>query len=137
MALQGWQFAAELSQLRIVGRVDLPELGFTYAAMNNAVAGTQDDEQWAFAAPGGGTAVARGVWSSLRDDLQNLLGQTANAMHAAGTTIEHIVDAYAAADTEAGNALNSAWANGQTPNLTDAETGFHREPPHVVLTSQP
>jgi len=44
--MQGWQFAAELSRLRIVGRVDLPALSSTFAAMNRAVAGTAAGEIW-------------------------------------------------------------------------------------------
>jgi hypothetical protein len=137
MALEGWQFAAELSQLRVVGRVDLPALGYTYTAMNQAVDGTRSQEQAAFAAPGGSTSVAYGIWSSVRDDLQNILGQTANAMHAAGVTIEHIVDAYATADTSAAASLKTAWDNGQTPDLTAAETTFRTETPAVVLKDQP
>jgi hypothetical protein len=134
MALQGWQFAAELSDLRTVGRVDLPAIGYTYAAMNHAVASTQDGEESAFAAPGGGTTAAHAAWASLRDDLQNFLGRTAQTMHAAGVTVEHIVDAYAATDAGAAASLHSAWDQGQTPALTQTETQYRHDVLPPVLT---
>src|SRR4051812_8880285 len=124
MAMEGWEFAAELSQLRIVGRVDLPALGSTFAAMNRAVAGTAAGETAAFQAPGGGTAASHAVWSALRDEFQNVLGATATNMVDAGITIEHVVDAYATTDDTARASLEAAWANGQTPSLLEAEEKF-------------
>jgi hypothetical protein len=132
--MEGWQFAAELSQLRIVGRVDLPALSATYAAMNRAVDGTAGGEAAAFQAPGGGVAASRAVWSALRDDFQNVLGTTATNVLDAAVTIEHIVDAYIAADDQARASLQAAWSDGQTPGLQEAEESFlHRVPPPVVI----
>lgn len=132
--MEGWQFAAELSQLRVVGRVDLPTLSSTYASMNQAVDSTAGGEAAAFQAPGGGTAASHAVWSSLRDDLQNILGKTANNLLDAGVVMEHIVEAYTATDEGARTSLESAWANGQTPDLQEAEEKFsYSAPPPVVL----
>jgi hypothetical protein len=132
--MEGWQFAAELSQLRIVGRVDLPALSFTFAAMNRAVDSTAAGETAAFQAPGGGTAVSHAVWAALRDDFQNVLGDTAMNVLDAGVTIEHIVDAYLATDEAARTSLEAAWANGQPPSLQEAEEKFTQSPPPAVVT---
>jgi len=132
--MQGWQFAAELSQLRIIGRVDLPAMSATYAAMNQAVNSTTNGEASAFQAPGGGTAASHGVWSALRDDLQNILGNTAMNLLDAGVAVEHVVDAYTATDDEAARSLQTVWANGQTPGLQEAEEKFSPgAPPPVVI----
>ena len=132
--MDGWQFAAELSQLRIVARVDLPALSSTFAAMNRAVDSTGAGEAAAFQAPGGGTAASHAVWSALRDDFQNVLGNTATSMLDAGIVVEHIVDAYAATDENARTSLEAAWANGQTPSLQAVEEKFGQSaPPPVVI----
>jgi hypothetical protein len=132
--MEGWQFAAELSQLRVVGRVDLPALSSTYASMNHAVNSTASGEAAAFQAPGGVTAGSHAGWSALRDDLQNILGRTATSLLDAGVVIEHIVDAYVATDDAARTSLESAWASGQTPDLQEAEEKFSNgAPPPVVI----
>ncbi|WP_433361089.1 hypothetical protein ACQPZX_27865 [Actinoplanes sp. CA-142083] len=132
--MEGWQFAAELSQLRVVGRVDLTALSTTYAKMNNAVDSTADGEAAAFQAPGGGVAASQAAWTGLRDDLQNILGNTSTAFLEAGVVIEHIVDAYIATDEGARDSLTAAWANGQPPDLQPLEQEFSQNaPPAVVI----
>src|SRR6266545_1316492 len=132
--MEGWQFAAELSHVRVVGRVDLPALSFTYASMNQAINGTAGGEAAAFQAPGGGTAASHPVWSALRDDLQDVFGKTATNFLDAGVVMEHIVDAYIATDEGARTSLEAAWANGQTADLQEAEEKFsHSTPPPVVV----
>jgi hypothetical protein len=132
--MQGWQFAAELAQLRIVGQVDLPALSWTYASMNKAVDSTAGQEGAAFQAPGGGVAASQAAWSALRDDLQNILGKTANNVQDAAVAVGHIVDAYAESDHAARDSLNAAWSNGQTPGLVEAEVSFARDnPPAIVI----
>lgn len=131
--MEGWQFAAELSQLRVVARVDLPALSSTYAQMNHAVDTTAGGEAAAFQAPGGGSAASHAVWSSLRDDLQNILGNAATTFLETGMVIDHIVEAYIATDEAARTSLNSAWANGQTPDLQQAEQDFRTAPPPPVV----
>jgi hypothetical protein len=132
--MEGWQFAAELAQLRIISQVDLPALSWTYASMNHAVNGTVDQQGTAFAAPGGGVATSQAPWSQLRDDLQNILGKTAGNLQDAAVTIEQIVDAYAESDHAARDSLNAAWANGQTPGLVEAEQQFSRTNPPAIVT---
>ncbi|GAB2617959.1 hypothetical protein Aab01nite_31520 [Paractinoplanes abujensis] len=135
--MQGWQFAAELSQLRIVGRVDLPAMSATFAAMNRAVDSTADGETAAFQAPGGGIAPSHAAWSALRDDFQNVLGTTAGNLLDAGSTIEHIVDAYALTDEGAPTSLEKAWEGTQIPGLQEAEERYrHAPPPSVVLKDE-
>jgi hypothetical protein len=132
--MEGWQFAAELSQLRVVARVDMPALSATYAKMNQAVDSTAGGEAAAFQAPGGGVSASYGVWAGLRDDLQNIFGNTANAFTQTGVVLEHIVEAYIATDEGARTSLNAAWADGQTPDLQAAELDFSTDPaPAVVL----
>lgn len=135
--MEGWQFAAELSQLRVVGRVDLPAMSATYARMNQAVDSTTAGEPAAFQAPGGGVAASRAVWAELRDDLQNIFGNTATAMLEMGVVMEQVVDAYIATDEAARTSLNAAWANGQTPDLQAAEQAFTQDaPPPVVIKDE-
>jgi len=123
-----------LSHLRVVARVDLPQLGFTYASMNQAVNSTAAGEAAAFQAPGGGVAASRAVWSALRDDLQNILGHTSSNLVEAGVVMEHVVDAYIAGDEGARTSLESAWATGAAPGLQEAEEQYtHDAPPPVVI----
>lgn len=136
--MEGRQFAAELSQLRIVGRIDLPALGWTYASLNNAVAATAGREAAAFQAPGGGAAPSMAAWTELRDRLQNILGQTGANLQDAGVVIEHIVDEYAETDTAARDSLAAAWKPGTIPpGLVGSEEKLsYRNPPPTLLTGE-
>jgi hypothetical protein len=118
MSLHGHQLAADLSQLRIIGTIDLPALGYTYSRVNNAIAGTAVIDVDAFGQPGGGGGMSQAypAWTALRDDLQNHFGQAAADMHAAATVMLHIVDAYIAADTLARDSLAAAWQDGGPPD---------------------
>ena len=132
MGTGGWLFAAELSQLRVIGTVDLPALGFTYASMNRAVEGTKVQEGGAFQGPGLGTAKLYTVWFTLRNDLQDVFGRTAENMHSAAGTMLHIVQAYADTDEEAARSLSAAWSDGRIPGLQEDERGFRRDAPPVL-----
>lgn len=134
--MEGWQFAAELSHLRIVGRVDLPELSFVYASMNQALNRTEAGEAAAFQAPGGGVAPSRAVWAGLRDDLQNIYGRTSTNLLDAGVVMEHIADAYAASDEGARTSLESAWATGTPPGLYSEEETYTRGTLPVVIKGE-
>ena len=136
--MESWQFAAELSQLRTVGRVDLPALGWTYASMNNAVDATAGREAAAFPAPAGAAAASQAAWSALRDDLQNILGRTGANLQDAGVVIEHIVDAYAETDHAARDSLDAAWQPGAVPpGLLGTEEKFvYENPPPAVLKGE-
>jgi hypothetical protein len=129
----GWEMAADLSELKIVGSVDLPTIGYTYATMNQAINGTAAYDRAAFETPGGGIASTRAAWSALRDDLQTVLGRTANNMQQAAAVMMNAVEAYAEHDRAAGQSLREAWRNGQ-PGVVDAEAKYvYQSPPPVVL----
>jgi hypothetical protein len=51
MARTGKDLAVDLSQLMVIGRIDLPWLACIYAEMTHAIADSADDNS-AFAAPG-------------------------------------------------------------------------------------
>jgi hypothetical protein len=131
MAKKGWELAVDLSQLRLVGEVDLPMMVYTYSALNNKVAGTADQDSAAFQARGGGGGFDQvaGEWTALRDRFQNILGRTANAMDAAGQAVVHIVAAYVASDTGARDSLASAWRDGPPGDPNEKVPG---SPPPVV-----
>lgn len=134
MAPSGWQFAAELSELRIIGRVDLPAMAYTFAALNNSINGTAANDNAAFALEGrGGFDQVYRDWAHLRDSLQNLFGATSTNVQAAADVVLQIVDAYASTDQAAKQSLESAWANGQTPGL---QAGEHLPPgpPPAIMT---
>jgi hypothetical protein len=132
MAESGWKFAADLSDLRMVGAIDMPSMGYTFAALNNVVDQTQSGDNNAFGWQSGGMSQAFGPWSQLRDSLQNLLGQTAQNLETAAQAVLQIVEAYAVTDTEARDSLNAAWGNGPPP-LLDGENAPPGPPPTVVL----
>ena len=111
MSLKGSQLAADLSQLKLIGVVDLPTLAYIYAEMNNVVADTANDAD-AFAQPSSVSNQVGPIWTAVRDRLQNILGNTATALDDAGRAVLHIVDAYAATDAEAAQALDKIWIDG-------------------------
>jgi hypothetical protein len=88
VGVTGPEFTADLNELRIVGAIDLPMLGYTYATVNNAVAETTAAETAAFQTSDGGTPSRTAVsWPDLRNQLQNILGHTAENMHTTGQTV--------------------------------------------------
>jgi hypothetical protein len=94
MGLSGYQLGADLSELMIIGKVDLPALGATYAGLNHAVDGTADQDSTAFSMPGGGgMSLAYRGWSDLRYELRNIFGTTANNIQVAATVMIHVVEA--------------------------------------------
>jgi hypothetical protein len=132
MAPTGWQFAAELSELRIIGKVDLPAMAYTFAALNNRVDGTAVHDHNAFAWEGrGGFDQVYIPWSTLRNSLQNLLGGTSTNIQTAADVVLHVVNAYADSDTDARHSLDAAWSNG-TPPLLEGENPPPGPPPAVV-----
>ncbi|MFI5959790.1 hypothetical protein [Cryptosporangium sp. NPDC051539] len=120
MALHGSDLAADLIQLAVIGRVDLPALGATYAHLNNAVAGTADYDLTAFALPGrrAGMTASYELWSQLRDDLRDALGGTSTDMQNSATIMLHVVGGYISADEEAARIVTTAWKNGPPPHKT-------------------
>jgi hypothetical protein len=133
MAPSEWQFAAELSELRIIGKVDLPAMAYTFAALNNSINATAANDNAAFALEGrGGYDQVCRDWSALRDSLQNLFGGTSTNVQTAADVMLQIVDAYASTDEAAKQSLESAWGNGKTPALQQGETPPPGPAPAIV-----
>jgi hypothetical protein len=132
VAVSGWEFGADLSELKKVGSVDLPSMSYTFASLNSMVNGTEGSDKNAFDWVGGGSSQAYQPWAELRDSLQNFLGRTAQNLEAAAGAIDQIVQTYAASDTGAASALNSAWAGGP-PNLEPEENPAPSSPPPAVV----
>lgn len=136
MGVTGPEFAADLGELRIIGRIDLPMIGYTYAAVNNAVADTADQDTAAFqTAAGGSLSRIADSWPDLRDQLQNILGRTAANVQSAGRTVEHIVATYLEGDELTRDVLNDAWAHGSPPGAVDGEKPPTDQPPTVKMAS--
>jgi hypothetical protein len=134
MGPTGEQFIADLNELRIIGAMDLPMLGYTYAKVNNAIAGTAGVDSAAFQTSAGGTpSRIADIWRDLRDELQTILGRTAENMHSAGQTVLHIAEAYAATDHSAVAALQHAWQDGRPPGTTEGEHIPAEQPPAVQI----
>lgn len=138
----GPALAADLSELYALGRVDLPELAYLYARLNNDVAGTATVESVAFGggcAPdgiGGLQATAYTSWAALRDVLQNALADTATGAEDAGRAVVAIADAYAATDAEAAASLRAAWQHGEPAAATfDDESQLPTTPPPVTRST--
>jgi hypothetical protein len=134
MAPHGWQLAVDLSELKVVGSVDLPAMAFTFAALNNLLDGTAAHDKAGFdSVSSGGFDQVYPQWSQLRNSLQNILGKTATNIEAAGTVVLHIVEAYRVSDGEARQSLDSVWKNGLPPSLQHGERPPPGAPPAVVL----
>ncbi|WP_436536409.1 hypothetical protein [Actinoplanes sp. HUAS TT8] len=136
MSETGWRLGAELSELRMVGQVDLPAISYTYAALNNMVDDTASNDAVLFSWSAGGSSQAYEPWNKLRSAYQEILGKMSENMDVAGGAVLRIVDHYAATDDEAAAALRSAWTN-TTPPLLDGEylvAGPHPESRYRPLT---
>jgi hypothetical protein len=134
MAQTGWQLAADLSDLKVIGVVDLPMLAYTYAAANQSVHATSDTDPDAFARPGGGGwDDVYATWTGLRNQLQDAFGNTANILEDLGATMVHVVDAYTATDTQAATSLASQWKDGP-PGLNSLERQPEGPPPAVTIS---
>ncbi|MFI1989080.1 hypothetical protein [Actinoplanes sp. NPDC020271] len=126
----GWRLAAELSELRMVGQVDLPAISYTYAALNNMIDDTAGNDAAAFSWSTGGWSQVYEPWNELRSAYQEVLGKMSENIDLAGGALLRIVDHYAATDDEAADALSRSWTN-STPPLLDGEyivAGPHPEP---------
>jgi hypothetical protein len=126
---------ADINELYIIGRMSLPMMGAIYGKVNNAVATTADSEQAAFAVTAGGPpSQITSLWPEVRDELQNILGHSAENMFQAGRTVNHIADAFEQTDTDSGKALlQSYWAEGTPPNTAGQEHIPAEQPPQTRI----
>ncbi len=128
------RFTTDLNDLRVIGAIDLPMLGYAYALLNNAVASTASSDSAAFQTEAGGPpSLIAEVWRDLRDELQNVLGLTAENLHNAGQIVLHIVQAYADTDESAAAALRDAWQDGMPPDTVGDERILPDQAPDVRL----
>jgi hypothetical protein len=129
------QFTADINDLLIIGRMDLPLLATTYAEVNNAVASTAGSQTAAFQVSVGGPAsLIAALWQDLRDDLQNILGHSAENLFSAAQTVVHIAETYEQTDTDAGRAiLEAAWDSGNPPGAVAGEHIPADQPPDIQI----
>jgi hypothetical protein len=114
MPLEGYDLALELVDLRHAGRIGLPRIAEAYIAANHKLGDTGDASNSFERAYGGmyggvSTGQVYGPWSSLRNQIQTILGNTANNVEAAGEVLLHIAAAYESTDNEAATALQTLW----------------------------
>jgi hypothetical protein len=134
MGVTGPEFTADLNELRIIGAIDLPTLGYTYATVNNAIAGTAGQDSAAFQISAGGSpSWIADIWPDLRNQLQNILGRTAENMQSTALTVLNIVDAFAATDEASATALTQAWKDGIPPGIVGGEHIPADQPPAVKI----
>ncbi len=123
MSLHGTDLAADLNQLLLLGRVDLPLLQYTYATLNNTLAGGPPGSAFT-PVPAVGSDQAGGEWTSAAGYLQNVFAQTADTLGATAQMILHVAALYEATDNAARDAIAGVWADG--PPQQDA---LHQELP--------
>ena len=118
MPLEGEDLGVELVRLNHAGLIGLPRLAEAYLDAHHRLAGTRDTDHafrrsYRGAVYGYGLSMGRvhGPWTELRDTIQNILGNMAANVWYAGDVIRQIADAYATADTEAGEKLQAEWEN--------------------------
>jgi len=122
VAVSGWEFGADLSELKKVGSVDLPSMSYTFASLNSMVNGTEGSDKNAFEWVGVGSSQAYQPWAELRDSLQNFLGKTAQNLEAAASAIDQIVQTYAASPNRV--SLARCIASSMSSNVVTGITGL-------------
>lgn len=110
----GKDLAADLEKLLYVARRDLPAAAQVYLDANGHAADTAEGDKKAFLRPQeshSGTYDSPGqvypAWAALRDELQAILGETADALIDTGRALEMVVDVYTDTDAEAAAALKN------------------------------
>lgn len=138
MPLEGKELAARLVDLRHAGRIGLPRVAEVFVDANRKVAASSSADdgfgrsyggQGPYGGPSSGTV--RGPWTTLRDTVQTILGNTANNVAAAGKVLREIADSYECHDTEAGEELRRLWNDRDIDNTDpegDTPPGYLPEP---------
>ncbi|BCY13240.1 hypothetical protein [Actinoplanes sp. L3-i22] len=129
------QFTANINDLLIIGRMDLLLMATTYGKVNNAVALTAGSQAAAFQVSADGPAsLITALWQELRDDLQNVLGHSAENLFSAAQTVVHIAEVYEQTDTESGQAiLKAAWDSGNPSGTLAGERIPADQPPVIQI----
>ena len=138
MTHPGSQFKLDVEQLMAAGKLDLPNLAFAYATLNNKVSQTNQYDSDAFSTcPSASTMnfdQVCGPWSELRATLQNLLGLSAQNFEAAGAAIVGIANTYAGSDAATKTELEDAWKDRSVPPGFGDQTQ-PQSPPKVAIIS--
>jgi hypothetical protein len=134
-------FAAELNQLRAVGKVTLPHLAWTYATLNNRVAETAGYDNAAFAAcpatAGWAQDRLHGSWTSLRDRLQDILARSAQTFDAAADAMVELAAVHEATDAHAAAEVRAAWRDGAPDSVVSRiDDRVLPPPPPRVITAK-
>jgi hypothetical protein len=106
---------ADLTELRIVARVEFPHLEDLYSRTNHQVAGTEAHDGNAF----GGIlrSPIEAAFQGLRDQFRNALGRVEQTLEGAGQVLDHIVEVYKATDSESAAGFSLAWGDGGTATI--------------------
>ncbi|MGH3729321.1 MAG: hypothetical protein ACRDTU_11295 [Micromonosporaceae bacterium] len=123
----GKDLAVNLEKLLYVARRDLPAAADVYLDANGHAADTAEVDKAAFLRPQeshSGSHDSPGqvypAWAALRDELQMILGETADALIDTGRALEMVVDVYTDTDAEAAAALKNLIRDETDPNNRDA-----------------
>lgn len=105
----GHDLGVDLASLKAAADLDLPLLAEDYINLNGKIANTHDADEFAF---GGGPLPTRNIqesWSSLRNALQNLLGQGGVDFENVGFTLDYVINLYKENDGAAARTLANTW----------------------------
>ncbi|MGH8876603.1 MAG: hypothetical protein ACRD0P_04550 [Stackebrandtia sp.] len=113
--LSGAPLGAKLKDLLIVATDKIPAMASIYGDSNGKLAKTSEGQNDAFyqheASPAmGGGEISRiyGSWTILRDELQDVFGQTQTNLNDTATTMVEVVNSYARDDDAAEKGLRTA-----------------------------
>lgn len=122
----GEALAAELKDLLNLARKSVPALVEAYLKINGHVADTSATEQTAFSRPsddpraGASTlGVVYTSWAALRDEFQQIVGQTAINLTDVGDALELTVKLYSETDEAAADELKRLIADNPVPKRVD------------------
>jgi len=101
----GSRFGVDLYHLYYAGRQRLPHIADLYATMTEQVHRTQSYSRAEFTRPNGGLHPAHALWMELRDELQEILRQSAINFWDTGVALVQTANDYARTDEEAARAF--------------------------------
>jgi hypothetical protein len=119
---EGKDLGADLYELWLAGRKNLPNVAQVYADANGHVASTEDLVHLAFHRPeqlGGAFGPAYADWRELRDQLQRILADTAANLVLTGQALCVAASMYAATDAEAATEMHRLLDHNGDPTPVD------------------
>src|SRR5690606_35672031 len=129
----GSRFGVDLYHLYYAGRQRLPHIADLYATMTEQVHRTQSYSRAEFTRPNGGLHPAHALWMELRDELQEILRQSAINFWDTGVALVQTANDYARTDEEAARAFANTPEKSEgvfpIPELPPAPNPpYHRHP---------